>query len=152
MNSKEVARIYLLETLRIQWIIHITYWKMWSSKIILQSLKATRIQRLLSWTRKIKLRILTAQKMKFSIKVFFNKCDQICSSVENFIFCAVRIVTMIFLVHDNNLWILIVFKDCNIIFDDHIFQYVICIIHCILNVYSKYILATSLEFINLFRS
>ena len=43
----------------------------------------------------------TAQKMKFSIKDFFNKCDQICSFLriwsdllekslmENFIFCAV---------------------------------------------------------------
>ena len=43
----------------------------------------------------------TAQKMKFSIKDFFSKCDQICSFLriwshllkkslmENFIFCAV---------------------------------------------------------------
>ena len=43
----------------------------------------------------------TAQKMKFSVKDFFNKCDQICSFLriwshllkkplmENFIFCAV---------------------------------------------------------------
>ena len=42
--------------------------------------------------------------MKFSIKDFFNKCDQICSfqwiwshllkksSVENFIFCAVEVL------------------------------------------------------------
>ena len=75
MNSKEVARIYLLETLRIQWITHITYWKMWSSKIILQSLKATRIQRLLSWTRKIKLRILTAQKMKLRFPLRFSSIN-----------------------------------------------------------------------------
>ena len=45
----------------------------------------------------------TAQKMKFSIKEFFSKCDQICrklwiwsrllkkSLMENFIFCVVRI-------------------------------------------------------------
>ena len=45
---------------------------------------------------------ITARKMKFSIKDFFSKCDQICSflriwshllkksSMENFIFCAVR--------------------------------------------------------------
>ena len=45
--------------------------------------------------------IRTAQKMKFSIKSFFSKCDQICmklriwshllkkSLTENFIFCAV---------------------------------------------------------------
>ena len=44
-----------------------------------------------------------AQKMKFSIKDFFNKCDQICrklqiwshllkkSLIENFIFCALSI-------------------------------------------------------------
>ena len=44
--------------------------------------------------------IVTAQKMKFFIKDFFSKCDQICrelriwshllkkSSMENFIFCA----------------------------------------------------------------
>ena len=30
---------------------------------------------------------VTAQKMKFSIKDFFSKCDQ--SLIENFIFCAV---------------------------------------------------------------
>ena len=45
--------------------------------------------------------IISAQKMKFSIKAFFSKCDQICrklriwshslekSSMENFIFCVV---------------------------------------------------------------
>ena len=30
----------------------------------------------------------TAQKMKFSIKDFFSKCDQIRILMENFIFCA----------------------------------------------------------------
>ena len=46
----------------------------------------------------------TAQKMKFSIKDYFTKCDQICSFlriwsqllkkslIENFIFCAVLVV------------------------------------------------------------
>ena len=46
--------------------------------------------------------LMTAQKMKFSIKDFFSKCDQICrklliwshllkkSLMENFIFCAVN--------------------------------------------------------------
>ena len=46
---------------------------------------------------------ITAQKMKFSIKNFFSKCDQICSFLriwshllkkslmENFIFCAVNV-------------------------------------------------------------
>ena len=42
---------------------------------------------------------VTAEKMKFSIKNFFSKCDQICSFLshflkkslmENFTFCAVR--------------------------------------------------------------
>ena len=32
---------------------------------------------------------VTTQKMKFSIKDFFSKCDQIRSKLENFIFCAV---------------------------------------------------------------
>ena len=31
----------------------------------------------------------TTQKMKFSLKNFFSKCDQIRSKLENFIFCAV---------------------------------------------------------------
>ena len=47
----------------------------------------------------------TAQKMKFSIKYFFSKCDQICSFLriwshllknslmKNFIFCAVTLTT-----------------------------------------------------------
>ena len=51
----------------------------------------------------------TAQKMKFSIKDFFSKCDQICrklqirshllkrSLIENFIFCAVK--------HKHGYWI-----------------------------------------------
>ena len=33
-------------------------------------------------------RIDTARKMKFSMKDFFSKCDQIRSLMENFIFCA----------------------------------------------------------------
>ena len=32
----------------------------------------------------------TAQKMKFSIKDFFSKCDQIPAVSENFIFCAAK--------------------------------------------------------------
>ena len=48
----------------------------------------------------------TAQKMKFSIKNFFSKCEQICSFLriwshllkksfmENFIFCAVKITEL----------------------------------------------------------
>ena len=57
----------------------------------------------LGWSRgdKVTLRIVTTQKMKFSIKEFFSKCDQIRrklriwshllkkSLMENFIFCAV---------------------------------------------------------------
>ena len=51
-------------------------------------------------------RFVTAQKMKFCIKNFFSKCDQICrklqiwsyllrkSLTENFIFCAVRIAAV----------------------------------------------------------
>ena len=51
-------------------------------------------------------RSLTAHKMKFSIKDFFGKCDQICSFLgiwshllkkylmENFIFCAVNVVAI----------------------------------------------------------
>ena len=41
--------------------------------------------------------LITAQKMKFSIKDFFSKCDQICRKLlkkplmENFIFCAMYI-------------------------------------------------------------
>ena len=46
----------------------------------------------------------TAQKMKFSIKDFFSKCDQICNILriwshllkkslkENFIFCTVQVI------------------------------------------------------------
>ena len=42
------------------------------------------------------LKFVTEQKMKFSIKGFFGKCDQVCISLkesvmENFIFCAVRV-------------------------------------------------------------
>ena len=52
------------------------------------------------WSQIMILFVCTAQKMKFSIKDFFSKCDQICSSLrifshllkkssmENFIFCA----------------------------------------------------------------
>ena len=52
---------------------------------------------------KLAIRINTAQKMKFSIKDFFSKCDQIRrklriwshllkkSLMQNFIFCAVKI-------------------------------------------------------------
>ena len=57
----------------------------------------------------------TAQKMKFSIKYFFSKCDQICSRLriwshlmkkslmKNFIFCAVRILIhhLLHLLHIN---------------------------------------------------
>ena len=33
----------------------------------------------------------TAQKMKFPVKDFFSKCDQMENFMENFIFCAVGI-------------------------------------------------------------
>ena len=51
----------------------------------------------------LRLTSITAQKMKFSIKDFFSKCDQICSFlriwshllkktlIENYIFCAVYV-------------------------------------------------------------
>ena len=39
--------------------------------------------------------LLTAQKMKFSIKDFFNKCDQIRFLIENFFFCAVTFAILI---------------------------------------------------------
>ena len=54
---------------------------------------------------KVKRSICTVQKLKFSIKDSFSKCDQICSFLgiwsplmkqfvkENFIFCAVLIVS-----------------------------------------------------------
>ena len=65
----------------------------------------------------------TAQKMKFSIKDFFSKCDQIRSFLqiwlrllkkslmENFIFCAVA--TGLFLYHQKieNLWLSDVFRN-----------------------------------------
>ena len=49
----------------------------------------------LVWLRTFALSVLkidTAQKMKFSIKDFLNKCDQ----MGNFIFCAVRVVGNLF--------------------------------------------------------
>ena len=39
--------------------------------------------------------LLTAQKMKFSIKDFFSKCDQIRFLIENFFFCAVTFAILI---------------------------------------------------------
>ena len=35
------------------------------------------------------IKTVTAQKITFSIKDFFSKCDQIRSFLENFVFCAV---------------------------------------------------------------
>ena len=65
----------------------------------------------------------TARKMKFSIKDFFCKCDQICSFLwiwshllqkslmENFIFCAVIRIKKILPVNNNSHFALIVIKS-----------------------------------------
>ena len=71
--------------------------------IIWQKLKSTRMVIYLLTSFYQVLMILTAQKMKFAIKDFFSKCDQICSFLricshllkkslmESFIFCAVSV-------------------------------------------------------------
>ena len=52
-----------------------------------------RVTHELNVTRAVAILVNTAQKMKFSFKDFFSKCNQIRTEeilMENFIFCAVR--------------------------------------------------------------
>ena len=103
-NVNDVVLVFLLLTLNIfhTFFLSFYYW-LWKSKCQLGDKRSFSILTVTSSTFKTGWQHLTntAQKIKFSIKYFFNKCDQIPrklqiwshlvkkSLMENFIFCVV---------------------------------------------------------------